>query len=566
MALGLRCWVDVTSVRPGDAKVHLVMEVAAREGAAGTDGAEASRPPATTVLAIDVSGSMQGEPLDHVVRSVDRLLDALGAEDRVAVVAFSDGATRVVEPTAVDAAGKRLVRARVARLFAEGQTNVEAGLELSAELLAAEANAAGAEVRRRGVVLLSDGQPNRGASTADALRAVVLRHRSLASFSSLGYGTNHAEDVLSAVGDAGGGGYEYVPDPATCARAFARALGAQADVVASSVEIAIAPAEGVEIARLLGGEPARFGRDGLTVALADMVPGMRRVVVAELSLRAPSDRFLASLGRVRLGWKSPGAGEASSVSEDVSIEIAEREPGPVAEALVRVMLVRADRVREEARALADRGNWGASATTLRRLLAEIDRVPGFAAGDGSPLAEAYELLVDEAMAMERRPDAEAYAKFRKSAVASRVAMEAVRVPAAASSRGPASSRLLEHAAGRYPEAFVVVKTGARAGDRHRLKEECVIGRTASADVPIESPNVSRRHAEIYALEGEFWACDLGSTNVTKLNGAPLGTEPRRLRHGDVVLVGDVELVYEEPGAAPGGPTPRSRPRPGHDPA
>jgi len=32
----------------------------------------------------------------------------------------------VAEPVAVDAAGKKLVRARVARLFAEGQTNIEA--------------------------------------------------------------------------------------------------------------------------------------------------------------------------------------------------------------------------------------------------------------------------------------------------------------------------------------------------------------------------------------------------------------------------------------------------------
>jgi pSer/pThr/pTyr-binding forkhead associated (FHA) protein len=47
------------------------------------------------------------------------------------------------------------------------------------------------------------------------------------------------------------------------------------------------------------------------------------------------------------------------------------------------------------------------------------------------------------------------------------------------------------------------------------------------------------------LEGEFWACDLGSTNVTKVNGEPLGSTPRKLKEGDVVLVGDVELVYEE---------------------
>ena len=204
--------------------------------------------------------------------------------------------------------------------------------------------------------------------------------------------------------------------------------------------------------------------------------------------------------------------------------------------------MRSDRGRSEARALADRGQFGGAAALLRRLLAEIGRVPGFVVGEGTPLGEAYELLVDEAMAMERNPDEEAYKMFRKSTMVSRLAIHA---PPAASSRGVASSKLIEHTAGNYPEAFIVVMNGQDVGKRHLLKEECVIGRTASADLPILSGGVSRRHAEIHALEGEFWACDLGSTNVTQVNGRPLGSAPVKLEAGDVVRVGDVELLYEE---------------------
>ncbi|MBX3189457.1 MAG: FHA domain-containing protein [Labilithrix sp.] len=533
MALTLKAWLDRTSVKPDvDARAHVVLEVEAAEGA--SVGVEGERPPATTVLAIDVSGSMQGEPLDQVVRSVDLLLDALRPDDRVGVVAFADGASRVAEPVAVDAAGKRLVRSRVARLFAEGHTNVEAGLALSAEMLGAPAG------RRHGVVLLSDGEPNVGAATAEALREVVRKHRGAASFSALGYGVKHDEDILSAIGDAGGGGYAFVQDPATCARAFARALGAQADVVARDVELTLAPADGVEVVRMLGGEPTRFGSEGLVVALQDMVPATRRLVVVEVAIRAPgAAKLLATILRVGLRWR-PVAGPPARASADVSVEIADRDPAPVAEAVTRVLLVRADRVRDEARALADRRQFGGAAAALRALLAEIDRSPGFVAGDGSALAEAYELLVDEAVAMERRPDAEAYAMFRKSTLGSKLAMQAP-----PSSRGAASMKLIEHTAGDYPVAFIVVKSGPDAGKRHRLREECVIGRTASADIPLAHASISRRHAEIYALEGEYWACDLGSTNVTKVNGEPLGAEPRKLEPGDVVVVGDVELVYEQ---------------------
>ena len=540
MALKLDTWLDVGSLRPEvGGKAHLVVEVTADD--ATSDGAgEEARPPATTVLAIDVSGSMHGDPLDHVVRSVDRLLDALRPEDSIAVVAFSDGATRVVDPVSVDANGKRLVRQRVARLIAEGHTNVEGGLELAAEVLGSAVDG-----RRRGVVLLSDGHPNVGAKTADELREVVKKHRATISFSSLGYGVNHAEDVLAAVGDAGGGGYEYVPDPATCARAFAKALGAQADVVATGIELAFAPSEGVEIVKLLGGEPTRFGKGGLTIQLQDMVPGAKRIVVAEISVKAPgTQRFLASIARASLSWKKPGSNDVATAASEVTVEIADREPSAMREGVTRVMLVRADRAREEARVLADRAQWGAAAALMRKLLADIDRVPGYVAGDGSALADAYELLVDEAMAFERRPSAEQYANFRKSAIGSKLA--APMPPPSKTARGPASSRLLEHTAGDYPEAYVVVKDGPAAGQRHRLKDECIIGRSADAHVPIASDSVSRRHAEIYALEGEFWVCDLGSTNTSLVNGKPLFTAPKKLENGDVLRIGSIELVYEQP--------------------
>jgi Ca-activated chloride channel family protein len=526
MSLALRTWVDRVSVRPDvDAKLHLVVEIEA-----SGDPVEGPRPPGATILALDVSGSMQGTPIDQVVRSVDLILDALRPNDRVGVVAFSDDATTVVDPVVLDAAGKRLIRSRVARIPANGHTNIEAGLELASRMLPTDAS-------RRCVVLLSDGSPNLGAATPDTLRDVVRKHRPHVTFASLGYGQQHDEDVLAAIGDAGGGGYELVPDPTTCARAFARALGAQGDVVADAIELVVSPGHGVEIVRFLGREETRFGREGVVVSLADMVPGTRRVVVCEIAIAKPgAARFLADVARLSLGWKRPGTTEKKSIEEKLTVEIADRDPAIVAEAASRVMLVRADVVRDDARAAADRGAFASAATILRALLAEIDRVPGFVQGDGSPLAEAYELLVDEATAMERRPTAEAYRAFRKTTVASRLAAPAP----PSSSHGPASSRLLDMTAGNFPEAYLVVD-----GGRHRLGAECVIGRTASADLPIVSASISRRHAEVFALEGEFWACDLGSTNPTQLNGKSLGSKPEKLANGDVLRVGDIEIRYEE---------------------
>ena len=135
MPINLHSWLDRSSLRPtGESRVSAVFEI----GAEGS-GVEGARQRARTILALDVSLSMKGAPLTQVIASVDRILDALGPDDELGVVAFAERATRVAPPVKIDAAGKRLVRSRVGRLAVLGGTNIEAGLDTSAEMLASTA-------------------------------------------------------------------------------------------------------------------------------------------------------------------------------------------------------------------------------------------------------------------------------------------------------------------------------------------------------------------------------------------------------------------------------------------
>ncbi len=507
--------------------------VLALEGRGGEASGERPRAASWTVLALDVSHSMAGDPLAHVVRSVDFLVDALAPGDRLGVVAFSDRATEVVGVVPVDAEGKRLVRSRVSRLRPEGRTNVEAGVETSARMLAAAPPEA-----RRSIVLLTDGAPNVGASTAEELRAVVRRHRPGISIASLGYGLDHQEDVLSAVGEEGGGGYELVADPSTCVRSFARVIGAQADVVAAGIELVVAPAPGVTVERLVSGAALRFSREGVVVAVPDLVAGARAVIVLEVSIAQPGEVFLAPVADVVVRE----AGRKAERRESVTIEVSHAEPRPVDRASVDVLLVRAERARAEARGRADHGQFGGAVAQLRAIMAQVATHPSYRAGDGSPLSETYELLLDEATAMERMPDPEQWSAFRKGAVASKLTDAGEAAPRSRA-RGDASSRLLDLAAGNVPAAIVEIVEGPGIGTRFTLAAESVLGRTASADIAIASASVSRRHAEIFALDGRFFVMDLGSTRPTYVNGVRLGTSPHALDPGDVVRVGDVALRY-----------------------
>lgn len=64
-----------------------------------------------------------------------------------------------------------------------------------------------------------------------------------------------------------------------------------------------------------------------------------------------------------------------------------------------------------------------------------------------------------------------------------------------------------------------------------------VGRTTENTVSFPSDsNVSRYHAEIEWRDGDFWLIDLGSSNGTTLNGAPVKSDTK-LNDGDTVLLG-----------------------------
>ncbi len=83
-----------------------------------------------------------------------------------------------------------------------------------------------------------------------------------------------------------------------------------------------------------------------------------------------------------------------------------------------------------------------------------------------------------------------------------------------------------------------------------------IGRSEDNDIVISNPNVSRRHARLSRSENGFVAEDLGSTNGTLLDGAPIDRE--RIDNGDELTFGGVtgRFVRRVDGEAPPNRDPR----------
>jgi hypothetical protein len=70
----------------------------------------------------------------------------------------------------------------------------------------------------------------------------------------------------------------------------------------------------------------------------------------------------------------------------------------------------------------------------------------------------------------------------------------------------------------------------------------VLGRSREADIVVNDPNVSRRHAELHRDEGGWRVVDLGSTNGIKVNGRRV--DQQELSAGDEITIGVTDLTFE----------------------
>lgn len=81
-----------------------------------------------------------------------------------------------------------------------------------------------------------------------------------------------------------------------------------------------------------------------------------------------------------------------------------------------------------------------------------------------------------------------------------------------------------------------------AGRRRILdSKRAVLGRSSDADVQIEDPNISRRHAEVVQQGSAWWVVDLGSTNGVEVDGSRVSRA--RLDDGTSFVIGETTVTF-----------------------
>ncbi|MBN2704269.1 MAG: VWA domain-containing protein [Pontiellaceae bacterium] len=207
-----------------------------RVGLQGRKPDEGSDKPSNLVFLLDVSGSMDSEDkLPLLKKGFTMMVNALGAQDRVAIVVYAGSSGLVLDSTS--AADKETIIGAMERLSAGGSTAGGAGIELAYRVAADHYIPGG--INR--VILATDGDFNVGISDINGLQKLIEEKRETGVFLSvLGFGTGNLKDsTMETLADKGNGNYFYIDSEREADKVLVKQLTANMETIAKDVKIQI---------------------------------------------------------------------------------------------------------------------------------------------------------------------------------------------------------------------------------------------------------------------------------------------------------------------------------------
>ncbi|MDO8622309.1 MAG: VWA domain-containing protein [bacterium] len=369
---------------PGD--VHLMVSVDAPEVE------EAKRKPMDVCLVIDVSTSMteaaaprpdSPDKLALAKAAAARFIENLTAQDRVGLVAYSDGVIVLAPVADLTTVHRRMLAEQIAGLHVIGGTNLVEGTlrglgcmaDLQRKFLAGTTTVEEDRVRR--VILLTDGLPTTGITQhAAVLGAIQARLDRRTPITTIGFGASagagqgcYDPELLTAIARTSGGNPYHAEGMDGLLEAFALELGSLRSVAAADVRVTITPGSDITVAKCYNDLPTSV-KDGATVIdLGSLYGGETQHVVVKLQIPKrdkafPRDTLAAKVVVSGVGTAG-GAFQNEQRAEFRYVEASEADTKPdavVEEQRLRLKAARAvKRAYEEARA----GNHQQAAARIR---------------------------------------------------------------------------------------------------------------------------------------------------------------------------------------------------------
>jgi Ca-activated chloride channel family protein len=294
-----------------------------RLGIQGYQVPDYERKDASLTFVIDVSGSMDMDNrLGLVKRSLELLVEQLGARDNVSIVVYGSEARVVLDPTPGSEKGRILDA--IYSLHPEGATNAEAGLRLGYKMAMRAYNSQG--INR--VILCSDGVANVGETGPEAILEEVDHYvEEGVTLTTIGFGMDNYNDVLmEQLADNGDGSYAYVDDMREARRLFVDQITGTLQTIAMDAKVQVDFNPDVVMRyRLVGFENRAIADDQFrdnTVDAGEIGAGHSVTALYEVKLYPEA---YGNIATVFMRWQDPDTRQIVELSKDFDTGELERE-------------------------------------------------------------------------------------------------------------------------------------------------------------------------------------------------------------------------------------------------
>jgi len=291
------------------------------------------RPPVSLTFIVDTSGSMnRDDRLGLVKESLHTLVGELDADDRVAIVIYSDESGIVLPPTEVRDEGR--IHDAIDSLRTGGSTNLESGLREGYQLAADAFRTDG--INR--VIIASDGVANAGITDPRELSGYIRGYADEGiQLVTVGYGMGNFNDtMMEQLADNGDGFYAYVDSADEAERLFEDDLTSTLVTAAIDAKIQVEfDPNVVDEYRLIGFEnrgvrDSDFRNDA--VDAGELGAGHQVTAMYEVKLRrGVSLDDQGNIGEVFLRWEDPESRDVIEIDEDIDLRDVEPNWGDTAD-------------------------------------------------------------------------------------------------------------------------------------------------------------------------------------------------------------------------------------------
>lgn len=288
--------------------------------------------PLNIALAIDRSGSMEGEPLRYVRNACSQIIDLMEPTDVLTIVTFAEDVDVVVPARRV--VNRQLLKEHVARILPGNTTNLYDAMVVASNQVASVASTG--MVNR--VLLLTDGEPTAGIRDFASIVGQAAEQKSRGiTVTALGFGPEYNEELLAGIARRSGGNYYYITRPELLPEVFRSELMTMMNLAARGAKLRIKPAKWNRV-RQVYGHRLSFATDGIEVDLADLEHGSALTFLAEMDFGPrPTGEYRGAI--VELEFEDTVGSRAQTLvadavwgfTSDASEVAASADPGVAAE-------------------------------------------------------------------------------------------------------------------------------------------------------------------------------------------------------------------------------------------